>query len=197
MRQDVVAGAVDDPLEPHDPVARQGFAEDAHDGDPAADRSLEGEVDAPGDRALDERRAVHRQQHLVRGHDAAPGVDRALDVPARRVHAAHHLDEDVDRRVSQDGLGIGREPGAVELRDALLVHVSNEDARDLERSPDALREILGVGAQEVHHAATHGAASQEADPDRIHRAAVYYTRPMTRALHRGEEDGRAAKPPQE
>src|ERR1019366_462368 len=91
------------------------------------------------------------------------------------IHAAHDLDEDVDRRVAEHGFGVRGEARAVEIRHPLLLGVADQDAHDFERGADALGQIVGVRAKELHDAAAHGSATEKANPDRIHRGGVYYT----------------------
>ena len=100
-------------------------------------------------------------------------VDGSLDVLARRVDPAHDLDEDVDRFVAEHDVGFRREKRPVELRHAILVGIAHEDAHDLEGRTDALRQVRRVRAKKLDDAATHGAAAEQAEPNRIHRAAVY------------------------
>ena len=159
--EDVVARAVDDPDERRHPVARERFAQHADDGDPAADRALEGEIDAARDRAIDQLGPVEREEHLVRGHDRPPRVERSLDVPARRIDPPHDLDEQVDRRIAEHRLRLGRHPRPVQLRHAVLRPVAHEHPGDLEPRPDARREVVAVLVEELNDAAPDRAAAEE------------------------------------
>ena len=104
LRQDVVAGAVEDAVDAPDLVAGQRLAQRLDDGDAAGHRRLEVEGDAVLLGQLGELGAVLGEQRLVGGDDVLAGrqrrLHRALGGP---VLAADQLDEDVDR-------GVGGEP---------------------------------------------------------------------------------------
>jgi hypothetical protein len=160
LREDEIAGAVDDAREALDRVAREGVLEDANERDSAADRRFEREVDAVLLREVDELRAVEGEQHLVRGDDLLLLLDRHLHVVARRVGAAHHLDDDVDGVVAEHVLGARRHERAVDLARALLVLVAHERADDDRLGADALGEASFVLGDEPYDPAAHRAATK-------------------------------------
>jgi len=84
-------------------------------GMPRADGRLEVDIDVAAAGQLEEVGAVDGHHHLVRGNDMLAGADRPLQVAARRLLAAHHLDDDLDRGVVEDVVGpprqeLGRDP---------------------------------------------------------------------------------------
>jgi hypothetical protein len=165
-REDVVAGSVDDPGEARDPVADEGFAEGANDGDPPTDCAFEGEIDAAGLRNLEELWAALGEKHLVRRDDAPTGSQGAFDERARRIETTHYLDDDVDRRVAEDRFWIGRHARAIELGDALTGGIADENARDLEGRANTRGERAMVLRKEPDDAATDSATTQKTDSNR-------------------------------
>ena len=69
LRQDVIAGAVQDAVDALDPVRREALAQRFQDRDAARHRRLEGERDVIFRREPGELVAVMRQHRLVRGND--------------------------------------------------------------------------------------------------------------------------------
>jgi len=96
-RQDVVAGSVEDAVEPAHPIADQALAQRLDDRDAARHRRLEGEDAAP---LLGQRRdlpAVHGEQRLVRSDDVLARAQRGLhETTGHAARAADQLDHDVD-----------------------------------------------------------------------------------------------------
>jgi len=90
----VVAGAVDDAVHGHRPVARQPLLQRAQDRDAAADARLEGEPDALRLGLPDDLLAVHGEQRLVGRHHVLAGADGGEDEAARGLVAADQLDDD-------------------------------------------------------------------------------------------------------
>jgi hypothetical protein len=90
-------------------------------------------------------------------------LDGARDVRARRILAAHHLDDEIDRGIVEDVGGVGREEAPVALGDAILVEIADEDPADLERSRGALAEVARVVGEQAEDAAADGAAAEEAN----------------------------------
>ena len=169
--QDVVARPVHDPRELLDAIARACVAKDANDRNSAAYRAFEREVDATPEGALDQRRPMKREEHLVRGDHAAAAVEGALDVGLRRVDAPHDLDEEIDGGVVEEIVGVRRQDGSIELGDAVLVARLHEHARDLERGPHASRERGRVRVEQPDDAAADRAAPQETNSNRTSRVA--------------------------
>ena len=106
LRQDVVAGAVEDAVDAADLVGGQRFAHGLDDRDAAGDRRLEVERDAVLLGQPRQLGAVLGQQRLVGGDDVLAGAQRGLDGGfGRAVVAADQLDEDVDGRIGREPVG--------------------------------------------------------------------------------------------
>ena len=96
-RQDVIAGAVQNPVDALDRVARETLAQRLHDRNAAGDGGLEGKRHVLLFRNLRKCQSVLRQQRLVGGDNMLAGGERRLDRGARRtLVAAHELDEKID-----------------------------------------------------------------------------------------------------
>ena len=75
--EDVVARAVENARDRHQPVTRQAFANAVNQRHPAGDRSLEPQFHASRGGRLQQLRTVSREQHLVRRHHRRPALDCA------------------------------------------------------------------------------------------------------------------------
>lgn len=82
------------------------------DGNSAADRRLEGDLDAMGVCGMEDLLATRRHEGLVRRDDALPGAKRVENDISREVRAADELDDDVDIGIGDDVL-VGIDDGFV------------------------------------------------------------------------------------
>ena len=99
--QDVVAGAVQDALNPPQAVPRHALPEPPENRDPARHGGLEQQVAAPPSRLPQQRGAAVGDDLLVGGDDRLAGGQRLLDPGPGRVVPADQLDDDVDRAVDE------------------------------------------------------------------------------------------------
>ena len=162
--QDVVAGAVEDAVEPAHAVADQPLAQRLDDRDAAGDRRLEGE-----DAALllgqgGDLGAMHGQQRLVGGDDVLARAQRGLHQPARdAARAADQLDHDVDvgRGGERQRILLPAHAGEVDV--ALLGLAARAHRDQLERPAAAQRQQPAVLGQKLDDACAHGAEAGDAD----------------------------------
>ena len=96
MRQDEVAGAVDDAGEAGDAVAAEALEGGGDDGNAAGDGCVEAEVRVVGAGDLGEGCAAVGDELLVGGDDGFAESEGAGDPRLDRVKAADGFDEDVD-----------------------------------------------------------------------------------------------------
>ena len=132
---DVVGGAVHDALERGDLVDAAGFLDPGDPGDAAADGGLDEEAHSVIESGLGELGEVRRDDRLVgRDHVLARG-ERLHDEGVGWLDAAHALDDEIDVRVLDDLLVVGRHAGvgqAVgELEDAGHLNGAHAVADDL------------------------------------------------------------------
>ena len=136
LRQDVVAGAVENAVDLRHGIAGQTFAQPLDDRDAAGHRRLEGDGQAarfglPGDLG-----AMDGQQRLVGGDDVLTGLQRGGDGVARRAFRA------ADQFHHQIGAGLRRHgDGIVEP-----LHARQVDAAVLALGPRADRDHLDPAA---------------------------------------------------
>ena len=166
-RQDVVAGAVEDAVQPADAVGGQPLAHRADDRDPAGDRGLVGEREPRLFRRRAQFEAVQRDHRLVGGDHVATGADRRLGQRlCRAVTAADQLDHDIR-------IGLGRHLDCIvepakgrEIDAAVPLPVARRHGRDHERPAAALRQQLGPRRQQRQGALADGPQPGERDLER-------------------------------
>ena len=100
--EDEVRRAVDDPEHAVHVRDDERLAQHLDHGDRRAHRGLEAQLDAARGRRLEELGAAAGDELLVRRHDRAARAEQLEHVVAGRVDAAHHLRDDLDRRVVED-----------------------------------------------------------------------------------------------
>ncbi len=162
--EDVVGRAVDDPHDPVDPVARERFAQRAHERDPARDRRLEEQVDSRGLGRLEELLAEVGEQLLVRGDHGLPDCQRLDDELAGRLDPADDLDDDVDVLVVDDRVGVVGEDARGQRDVALARQVPHRDAVDLQPHPGAGLDRVAVVRDQAHQRGAHVPAAEQPDP---------------------------------
>ena len=169
LRQDEIAGAVNDAGDPLDVVGGQPLAQRLDDGNAADDGGLEGHHDATRLRGAEDLVAVHRDQRLVGGDHVLAVGDGAQHQLARRRIAADELDDDVHVRIIDDGKGVVADaPDVVEPANALRVVLARGGMRNADAAPGTARDLRGVAGQDRDGAATDGAKPQESDVHRFH-----------------------------
>ena len=131
--------------------AGQRLLQDADDRDDAADRGLEAQLHAVLARDRPQLLAVLGQQLLVGGDDVLAGGHRPHHVLARRLQAAHQLDDQV---------GVGEDVVEVALAAA-------QDAGDLGAQAGDVGDVVGALGDEVGERAADGAAAEQADAERV------------------------------
>ena len=106
LRQDVIAGAVEDAVDAADLVGGQRFPHGLDDRDAAGHRRLEVQGDAVFLGQTRQLGAVLCQQRLVGGDDMLARAQRGLDGGfCRAVVAADQFDEDVDGWIGREPVG--------------------------------------------------------------------------------------------
>ena len=168
LGQDEVAGAVDDPRQPLDPVPGQPFAQRLDDRDPAGHRGLERHHHPVPVRGLEDRVAVHRDEGLVRGHHVLAAFDGFEDEPAGGIGAADELDDHVDGWIPDDLARIGGQEDPGRRADPLLVERPCRRPRDHHVASGPARDLLAVAFQHVDGAAADRSKAEHSDPNRGH-----------------------------
>ncbi len=168
LRENVIAGAIDDPRDPFDAVGGEPFADRLDDGHAARDASLEGDHHALGVGPREDFRAVLGEQRLVGGDDVLAVVDRLQHQVARGGVAADELDHDVDVRASDDEPRGGHELDALERDRSLLGQVARARHLDHDIAPGAARDLLAIAAQHLDRAAADRAEAEQTYLDGFH-----------------------------
>ena len=124
-----------------------------------------------------------REQRLVGSDDVLTGGERAQDEGARRLEAAHELDDDVDRRVRQHLRRVTDHRQRLEIQTFTRSdEVGVGDGRQGEPTPGALFEHRSLRGENLHDAGADGAQAQQSDSnvvDARHRGAPRLRRSAT------------------
>ena len=167
-RHDVVAGAVQDPVNAAEPVAREALAERLDDGDAAGDGGFVTEMTMRPLRGLGERRAVMGEQRLVGRHQMlAVGESRLRERPRGALRPADQFDDDIDGGVGGERSGVIPPLDPAERDPAILALVARRDRNHLDRPARPLLEQRCVVAQEREHATADRAQSGNGDTERL------------------------------
>ena len=117
LAEDEVGRAVDDAEHLGDAITREGLAQGPQQRNGAGDRSFEVEIDTVVRSSAVESGTISGKQCLVGGHDRRARSHRLENESARRLDAAHDLDDDVaapgDERGSIRGDEVGWDPLAL------------------------------------------------------------------------------------
>ena len=146
-------------------VAIERLAQHLDDGDRRAHGCLEAQLHAGLRRGREEVGALARDELLVRGHDRLAGAEQLADVAARRLEPAHHLRDDVDRRVVADRREVGRQHAVGGRERPLLVRVANERANDAQPVAGRALDLVAALGEHAADRRADGAVAEECDAD--------------------------------
>ena len=146
-------------------VGDERLAQHLDDGNRRADGRLEAQLHAGVGRDREEVGALARDELLVRGHDRLAGAEQLADVAARRLEPAHHLGDDVDRRVVADRREVGRQHAVGGRERRAPSPGPDERANDAQPvAGRALDLVAALGQHPVDRRAD-GAVAEECDAD--------------------------------
>ena len=162
--QDVVAGAVEDPIDPCQPVRRRALANRLDHRDAAGDRGFVLERDAGRLRLRGEVEPMVGEHRLVGGDERLARRQRRPRQHQRRpVAATDHLDDDVDV-VAVGEFGRVVDPGEAAGVDAAVAPaIARRHRGDDDPAVGAPFDQSGVGVEQRHDAGPDGAEPGEAD----------------------------------
>src|SRR5262249_19426557 len=166
-----IAGAVDDPGDPFDAVGGEPLAQRFDDGYAATDRTFERDHDVflPGCR--EDLVAVLREQRLVCCDDVLAAGECLEDQFLRYAGAPDELDHDVDIRVVDHFVGIGRDRGASASNAARSREVLIGDQLYGNGASGAPRDFLLVALEDGESTPSHRADTEQSHIDRPERGA--------------------------
>ena len=169
---------------PHRPSLQR-----ADDGDAAADAGLEADLDALPFGGAEDLVAVVGEQRLVGGDDVLVAGDRFEHEAARRVGAAHELDDDVDGRIVEHGARVGDQDAAGELHAAVALGVDVGDPHQVEADAERVADAGAVALQELDDAGPDRAEADQADADGLlaHVCLQDVRTPLTRPIDPGAQ----------
>jgi hypothetical protein len=146
-----------------DVVSGHRLAQGAQQRDGARHARLEVEVGAVHLGGPVDGRAVLGQQRLVGGDHRLAVRHGGQNEGPRRLDAADHFDDDVHVVAGDQGLGVGREQGGVDVGVALAAQPAHRHARQLHRRADPGGQVVGLLAQQPHDLRPHHSAAQQRD----------------------------------
>ena len=165
-----VAGAVHDPREPADMVARKPLADRFDDRDPARDRGLEGHHDTLALCGRKDLVAIQRNQGLVSRDNVFAVLDRPHDQLECGLLATDQFDDDLHIRIVHDGPRILRETDILGRQSLETRAVADRGVTDDDSAPRAARDLVGIALQYGQCAAADGTEAQKADFHGIHES---------------------------
>ena len=188
LRQDVVAGSVEDAIDAADLIAGERLAHHLDRGNATRHRRLEVERDRILLRDLREFGAVLGEQRLVSGHDMLLGVERGLDGLLRStVLAADQLDEAVDRRILRELHRVIDPTHAREIDAAILGPRASRYRHHFDRPPCRISEPVAVRLDEMQQTRPHRAEASDTDLERFVHEEVELHRWGLQGVRRGPE----------
>ena len=165
LGQNEVGGAVDDARHPFDAVAGQALADRLDDRDAAGDRRLEGDHHPGRAGGGEDLVAVPGDQRLVGGHQVLAVGQRPQRQAARRLVAAHQLDDDRDLGIVHDLQCLAGQfhPGGIRGGG---IQIAGGGVGDDDFAPGAAADFLGIAGQYPGDAAADRAQTEQTDFDR-------------------------------
>src|SRR5579871_2110371 len=170
FREDVVAGAVENPVERRNAITRDALAQNRVDRNAAGHARFHGEVDAGRDGAIPDLRAARGHQFLIRRDYRFAVLGGGVDNLARYRGAAHQLGNDIDLRMLDDLAPIrSLQNLAGGLRNFPGCYAAAAYGFDTQRKPKLERDLLGVFGKNRERTAADVAQADQADVHCIHR----------------------------
>ena len=160
-REDEVRRAVDDPEHAVHVRDDERLAQHLDHGDRGADGGLEAELDTARGRRLEQLGAAAGDELLVRRHDRPAGAEELEHVASGRVDAAHHLGDDLDRRIVEDRREVVGEHVRLGRERPLLAGVAHERAGDAEPMPGRALDLVGRLLEQPVDGGADGAVSEQ------------------------------------
>ena len=163
-RQDVVAGAVEDPVEARDGVAGQRLAQGLDHRDAAGGRGLEGERHAARLGHAGEREPVPGEKRLVGRDHVLAGLEGRLDGGlGGPVAAADQLDDAIDLAGAGEIARVVEPAVAGDVDAAVAGAVARRDGGDAHGAAAARGERVLLPGEDAHHGSADRAEAGDAD----------------------------------
>ena len=165
--QDVIAGAVQDPVDAADPIADQPLAQGLDDRDAASHRRLEPDGDAVCLGRMREFRAMMGKQGLVRRHHRLARFEcRPAQGERRAVGAADQLDHEIDFRVGRQRQGVVVPAQALQIDAPVAPALARRHRSDADLPPGPFGQQPAVLRQQSQHRRADGAKAGDAQAQR-------------------------------
>ena len=113
------------------------------------------------------------QQSLVGRNDVLAGFQCSENERLRRRRSPDEFDDDVDRRVVQCNVRIGRDNSGREFDSPYFVEVANDDRAKHQRPARPLGESVAVIEEQFRHAGADGTAAENRNAERFTHGAGF------------------------
>jgi len=145
--EDVIAGAVQNPLQIDNLVGSKRLGDGGDDGDAAGNTGLEGNGPAVCAARVEDLAAMLGQQCLVRRDHVLAGLEQFEHGAAGPVRAPHHFDRDLDAAIVQHFVDIRGQQTGRQRNAASFVEIAHDNAAKLQRSASTRREAVWMFEQ--------------------------------------------------
>ena len=163
-REDVVTGAVENPVDAVEGRAVEAFAERFYDRNAAGDRRFEIKRHAAPLGERGKLLPVRGKERLVGRDHRLAGGERGLNRKLSRTRrSADHLDQYVDCRVARQRHGIADPTKFPGIESSFLVARACADRDDLDAAPAARQQFIVSVFQKLHDSAADSAKSGKTD----------------------------------
>ena len=159
LGEDVVGGAVDDPLNRSDLVRRHVARQHANHGYARRNGRFKTQRRTRGTRERLQPRTEVCQQQLVRRHHRSASFERRLNNAKRRIKPAHQLNNKIHIRCSKGRSIGGQRRNPIKPRSRSLGHIAHRNARNVDPP------LLVSGDQTARHGGTDRPPAEEGDAE--------------------------------
>ncbi len=172
-RQDIIAGAVEQAINPGDAVGGHALRQALDDGDATGDRGFIFEREALGFGGSGKVKAMVRQHRLVGGDQRLAGRQRAPCQGQRRaIGTADQFDNDIDIIATGKFGRVINPDEARQIKPAFALAIPRADGGNADRPPGAAGDEVGIGIEHPDNAGADIAQSGQTDTQGVgHRLA--------------------------
>jgi len=160
-RENVIAGAVQNPAESLNVIADEAIPQSADDRNAPANAGFESQADFLQLRRLHQTETIHGQHSLVGGHNVFATLERSLDKTSCRLDPSDQFHHQI-ATVLQHFVRLRGKKCAIHAV-ALFFEIANQNLRDTQLDARALADERLIPTDKLYQAAANGSATQQSD----------------------------------